>query len=136
MTKLKLILQQMNDNTYDCDQFRMFGVLPVGYPVLGEHVTREVELRLEGAAGRAPDSRHLPRLGGLALGHMPQVGEDLALVTEGAHPGMLWHLPFAREEPAAVRAIVLKVRLVISTKSRQALQHKNISLNYDTFSLF
>ncbi len=67
----------------------MLGVLPVGDPVLRQHVPRKVELRFEAVAGRAPHGGHLPRLGGLALGHMPQVGEDLALVTEGAHPGML-----------------------------------------------
>jgi hypothetical protein len=39
---------------------------------------------------------------------VPQVGEDLAVVAKSAHARMLRHLPFAREEAAAVLAIVLK----------------------------
>ena len=93
----------------------MLGVLPVGDPVLRQHVPRKVELRFEAVAGRAPHGGHLPRLGGLALGNMPQIGEDVALLAVSTHASVLGHLPLAREETATVRTIMLKIMNLVNT---------------------
>jgi len=93
----------------------MLGHLEVGDAVLGEHVTAQVALRLEGAARRTPHGDLLPGLGDLAGADVPQVGENATLVAVGAHPGMLLHLPLRGEEATAVGTIVLQCLIINET---------------------
>ena len=91
--------------------------LPILFVVDELHVSRDVPFRLEGMAGGAPHHHALPRLRSLASGNMPEVGEDVAVLAERTHASMFRHLPFAREQAAAVGTIVLQHKINSSLKT-------------------
>ena len=92
----------------------MLGRLEVGDAMLRQHVTTKIPLGLEGTARWAPHRGLLPRLRNLAVGDMPQVREDVAVLAERTHASMFGHLPFAGEQAAAVGTIVLQHKITPS----------------------
>ena len=95
----------------------MLGELPVRLIVLHLHVTSDVPPRLESVARRAPHGDPLPGLRDLAGRHVPEVREDVALVAESTHPGVLRHLPLAGKQATAVGTIMLQHKSTLSQKN-------------------
>ena len=97
----------------------MLGRLEVGDAMLRQHVTAKIPLGLEGTARWAPHRGLLPRLRNLAVGDMPQVRKDGALLAVGTHPRVLLHLPLAGEQTTTVGTVVLQIFTVNQTLSWQ-----------------
>ena len=67
----------------------MLRKVPVGLIVDDLHVTGDVPAGLEGMARRAPHGHPLPGLRRLAGRDVPEVRENVAVVTKSAHASML-----------------------------------------------